>query len=415
MKSFSSYFLSMLISLIPFIAKAQTSPSCTQTLSVGTDIAAVVAAAPSGAIICLNDGNYGQVNFYNMTDAKPNYVTVKSVSGKGAQLSLGIGNSQWLRLNSLTINGGLINSCSMNIQILNSTFTAALDLRNENCTGSLNYLIDGNTFDNVNYGTWEGRLNVAYDGDGVVISNNHFGNGGVADGIQVLAGASNVHIGPGNVFDGILQSICDAGGGAHCDAIQLYGQGPGIVIEGNRFANGDTYIMNPSGSLNNIIRNNVFDTGTVYTAKVQLGSQSNLLFTHNTIKSGIFVSFDKFSSGGWPNSDHVVAQNNILLGDAYLRTTDGLNVPSCDFCTLSYNLFGSAGNTMASTDLIGVPTFIGGTNPQWPAGYQLTSNSLGYKNGSDLQDRGINYYGGATTVTTVTINSPVNLRIVSAP
>ncbi|MGZ6398789.1 MAG: hypothetical protein ACXWQ0_14630, partial [Bdellovibrio sp.] len=82
MKSFSSYFLSMLISLIPFIAKAQTSPSCTQTLSVGTDIAAVVAAAPSGAIICLNDGNYGQVNFYNMTDAKPNYVTVKSVSGK---------------------------------------------------------------------------------------------------------------------------------------------------------------------------------------------------------------------------------------------------------------------------------------------------------------------------------------------
>ncbi|MGZ6448612.1 MAG: hypothetical protein ACXWRA_11290 [Pseudobdellovibrionaceae bacterium] len=407
----------ILIFFASVIAGTQASASCTQTLSVGADVVAAVAAAPSGTTICLNNGNYGQVNLYNMTGTKPGYVTLMSASGKGATLSLGIGNSQWIRMDSLTINGGLINSCSQNIQILNSTFTAALDLRNENCTGSLNYLIDGNTFDNVNYGTWEGRLNVAYGGEGVVISNNHFGNGGVADGIQVLAGASGVHIGPGNVFEGILQSICDAGGGAHCDAIQLYGQGPGIIIEGNRFANGDTYIMNPSGSINNIIRNNVFDTGTSYTAKVQLGSQSNLLFSHNTIKSGIFVSFDKFSSGGWPNSDHVLAQNNILLGDAYLRTTDGLNVPSCDSCTLSYNLFGSAGNSMGANDLIGAPTFVGGINPLWPAGYQLTSTSLGYKNGSDLQDRGTNFYGSGTTATPAptSLNAPTNLRIVSAP
>ena len=54
---------------------------------------------------------------------------------------------------------------------------------------------------------------------GVSITNNHFGNGGCSDGIQIIGNAYGVGVGPGNEFSGVRQN----GYSNHIDSIQLYG------------------------------------------------------------------------------------------------------------------------------------------------------------------------------------------------
>ena len=73
---------------------------------------------------------------------------------------------------------------------------------------------------------YEGRLTVrGYNNTapvGVTITNNHFGNGGESDGVQLIGGAYGVQVGPGNEFTGIKQGSYSA----HVDPIQLYGTTP---------------------------------------------------------------------------------------------------------------------------------------------------------------------------------------------
>ena len=66
------------------VANPLHAQTCTQTLSVGANVASAVSSASNGSTICLNSGNYGTVNFSNI--ARSDYVTVRSTSGVGATI-----------------------------------------------------------------------------------------------------------------------------------------------------------------------------------------------------------------------------------------------------------------------------------------------------------------------------------------
>jgi hypothetical protein len=374
-------FLSLLLG-----ASQASFAACDQTLSPGANVASAVSSAATGSTICLNSGNYGSVNLFNI--ARSGYVTIRSTSAKGASIAPQLGNTKYVRLESLTISSDVLqNSCSTHVQWVNNDFAGrGMTLSNNGC-GNLDTLIDGNSFTNFNVGGgYEGRLSLVY-GSGITVTNNFFGNGGASDGIQLIGGVSNVNISK-NTFSGILESLC---GNVHCDAVQLYGAGTGIVLDSNYFANGDTFIMAPDGTSNLTIKNNVFNgSGVSYAYKIQLGSASNAVFNHNTLVNAS-AAFD--SKTGSPASYNVTAQNNIFASGSGYKTSGG---SGCSSCTISSNLTGT-------------PTYVGGTNPTTFTGFQLTSSSQGYKAATDGYDMGV-VFSGTTSAPTV-LASPTNLRI----
>ena len=281
------------------------------------------------------------------------------------------------------------NSCSTHVQWVNNDFSGrGLTLTNSGC-GTLDTLIDGNSFTAFNVGGgYEGRLSLVY-GSGITITNNFFGNGGASDGIQLIGGVKDVNISK-NTFSGILESLC---GSVHCDAVQLYGAGTGIVLDGNYFANGDTFIMAPDGTDNFTVTNNVFNgSGVSYAFKIQLGSANNAVFNHNTLVNAS-AAFD--SKTGSPASYNVKAINNIFASGSGTKTTGG---SGCSSCTISNNLTGT-------------PTYVGGSNPTTYAGYQLTSSSLGYKTATDGYDMGAVFTNTSVPPAPTSIAAPSNLRV----
>ena len=392
-------------------AAGAANAACTQTLSPGASVASAIGAAPAGSTICLNAGNYGSVTLSNVV--KSSDVTVQSASGTGATMSLNIQQSNHLKFLNLTLSGLQIDTNQQggtkNVTVKDSVFTgqAVLNMGNN---GYSNILLDGNTFDGINAcgNCYEGRLQVIanpWSGQpsGVTISNNHFGKAGESDGIQ--NGANGVVIGPGNVFDGIVQGSYSR----HVDAIQLYGAANTTVV-GNYFANGDTYIMAPDGGESERFQNNVFRGYGSYYWKIQLGSHDNDVFEHNTVLGSIGVSID--AKTGSASSTNAMVRNNIMVGSSF-KTTNSAGANACSNCTFTNNLFGSSSNAMGSSNLIGTPSFSGGSSPSTWTGFKLTSSSLGYQGGNDGKDVGTTYYGtGTTSGTTTPSPSPATL---SAP
>jgi hypothetical protein len=159
-----------------------------------------------------------------------------------------IGNSRYIRFSSMTLQDVLVNSCSLNIEFLNTPWvvnSSGLMFDASACPNSThNYLVDGATFDRVGMALYEGRLNCR-DCNGVTIKNSIFTGIGseASDGIQTQGNTRNITIGPNNQFSGILESLC---GATHCDALQLQGGGTTLITQ-NYFKNGDTFIMSPDG------------------------------------------------------------------------------------------------------------------------------------------------------------------------
>lgn len=370
--------------------------ACDQTLDPGADVAASVKTAASGAVICLNSGNYGTVNFANIS--KSNYVTVKSSTTLGATISPQVSNSHYLQFENLTVSGSTISSCASNIRIADSTFTRGLGItmRNSTCSNyPLNIDIDGNIFGSMGGAIYEGRISIAdKDGKqpsmGVVLRNNEIRDGCLSDGVFLAGGASGVQIGPGNVFSNIVQS-----GSVHCDNIQFYGSGWNNSIEGN-FFNGGSTLMLIDGNDNGVIRNNVFKSTGSVTLDVQNACPSStypVTVEHNTFHGSMFrINY----------YCNATIRNNAFLNAVY-STAGSVN---CSNCTASYNV--SNNGTYGTNSIQGTVLFSGGSNPTTQAGYQLTTNSPGYKKGSDGNDLGTNYYGVATQPTPGT---PQNLRV----
>jgi hypothetical protein len=377
----------LILAILLFGATQASFAACDQTVNPGTNLASLVSSAPSGSTICLNSGSYGTVNLFDIK--RTGFVTIQSTSAKGASITPQIGNSTYIRLNSLTVDGALQNSCSRNIEWVDNNVVDTITLTNSGCSGSLATLFSGNTFASINVGgMYEGRLSLIY-GSGITITRNTFGPGGASDGIFMGGQVSNVTIGPGNVFTGILQANC---GSVHCDAIQGYGAGSGVVISGNLFEKGDTFIMMPDGSSGVSVRDNVFNgNSSGYAFKAQFGSAANLVFEHNTLL-GTSVAID--SKTGESASSNANARNNILA-NASFKTSGG---SGCSNCSLTSNL--------AAT-----PSFVGGANPTSLTGFQLTASSAGYRAASDGKDMGANVSGAsAPTPVPVSLAAPTNLR-----
>jgi hypothetical protein len=382
---------SLLLSTVLLGAAQASFAACDQTLSPGANVASAVAAAANGSTICLDSGSYGSVNLFNIS--RTGFVTIQSTSAKGATIAPQVGNSSFIRLSNLTLNGALQNSCSRNIHWTGNNVTGPITLTNSGCSGSLATVFDGNTFANIDVGGgYEGRLSLIY-GSGITLTNNTFGPGGASDGVFMGGNVSNVTIGPGNIFTGILQSSC---GSVHCDAVQGYGAGSGIVMTGNLFEKGDTFIMMPDGSNGVTVKNNVFNgSGVSYIDKIQFGSAGSPVFQHNTLLN-VRASFD--SKTGSAATSNALAENNILAGGSSFKTSNG---SGCSGCTFRYNMFSASGNAVGAGNLIGAPTFVGGTSPSVFAGFQLTTASTGYRGASDGQDMGAAVF---------VLSPPTNLR-----
>ena len=359
--------------------------SCTRTLDPGADVAKAIASA-ADATICLNAGSYGTVSLDGVVRA--NDVTVRSAAGRTASLDAVINQSSHVVFQSLTIAGLEIDTNQQggtkNISVKGCTFTGQAVV-NVGKNGDAGILFDGNTFDGIGVcaDCYEGRLEIIsnpWSGtpSGVTISNNHFGNKGESDGIQV--GAHGVVIGPGNVFDGIVQ----ANYARHVDAIQLYGQSH-TTITGNYFVNDDTHIMAPDGGDTEIISNNVFVGGS-YRPAIQLGSHVDDSFLHNTV-IGVDVFINKKQEVK-DKSANAVVRDNVLV-DSSFGTTDSGGTPSCVGCTFDHNLFDKSGEATGTQNVFGKPLFVGGAKPSTRAGYLLQSTSPGHGAASDGKDMGI--------------------------
>ena len=205
---------------------------------------------------------------------------------------------------------------------------------------------------------------------------------------------------PEMYFSGLLQGSCSA----HVDAIQEYGSRQ-TVIDGNYFNNGDTFIMCPDGTSGDIVRNNVFDGSTTsYIDKIQFGSASSPVFEHNTIRN-VRISFD--SKTGSSASRDLIARNNILIGSSTWKTSNG---SGCTNCNISNNLYDDSSSAIGTGNIIGNPTFVGGSIPSTYAGWELISGSLGYQEAIDGNDMGAILYVSSTPSPSPP-DPPMNLRI----
>src|SRR5262249_50951047 len=159
------------------------------------------------------------------------------------------------------------------------------------------------------------------------------------------------------------------------------------TINGNWFRNGSVALTHHTAApVKTIFTNNLITN----VAQIQVGQSDGFRFEHNTIKD--LTDYFAIASG----STNAVVQNNIIIGNTAplaLMTPYG----SCSNCTVSFNLFEDPGSATGTSNLIGMPTFVGGASPSMWAEWQLTSSSLGYHAASDGLDMGATYYGSMSS------------------
>lgn len=382
-----------LFALVLLLASGQAyaEQACTQTFSSLTGLAAAIGSAANGSVICLDSGTYGALDLFDY--GRSGYVTLRSTTGTGATLGYTrIGNSDYIRLRNISVTGLLVNSCSLNIQLVNVTVpvdASGILFDASSCPSSThNYLVDGATLIDVGMANYEGRLNCR-DCNGVIIRNSLFSGIGSepSDGIQFQGGTKNVTI-IGNTFSDILESQC---GAVHCDAIQLQGNSD-IRIAANYFKNGDTFIMSPDGCTDVTVEDNIFDgNGVSYEYKFQMGSCASPIIRHNVFRQ-VGVAVD--SKVGESASSNALIENNIFSGSlSGIKLTGG---SGCTSCIVRYNMFTDSAAASGTNQVSGPPTFIAGvTSPTTWAGWELASGSNGENAGNDGKNVGSLYFNPA--------------------
>jgi hypothetical protein len=379
--------------------------ACNLTLSPGAALASAISSAAAGSTICLNSGSYGTVTLGSFTKSPP--VIVQSVTAQGASMGLRAQNgANGVTFDGINFSGGTISgSSTKNITITNSAFgTSQLVISTVNFNKN-NILIDRNTFGAFNASGCEGRLCITWGGGpgsveaGVVVTNNTFGPGGCSDGIQI--GSYGVVVGPGNIFTGIVQGNC----AAHVDAIQGYGQSH-TTVTGNYFSNNSVDLGFYDGGTSEVFTNNVIENASSNGVSVQAGTIKSSLFEHNTMKNST-VNFNGKPENG--PSTNLLLRNNIFLGSSKVNLTQN-GTPACTTCTVTNNLFQTSSIASGTANLVGTPTFVGGSSPNTWTGYQLNSGSLGENAGTDGKDMGING-SGPVGGTLSPPPAPSNLRV----
>jgi hypothetical protein len=354
------------------------------TLSATTStFPTVFASAQPGDVIELASGSYGQFDGDALTSPG---VTIRPASGATASIRPNFYGAANITLDGLVITGLLFADGTHDITVKNSEFTGLAVVGSINGAPFLNadIVFDNNTFDGIDTcgSCYEGRLTIKGSGTtqsspmGVTITDNHFGDGGESDGVQVTGQATGVQIGPGNEFEGILQGSFTA----HVDSIQLYGSSQTEIV-GNYFHNNDVVIMAPDGGDRELIANNVM-VGASYRPSVQLGSHTETQFVHNTV---VDIDVHADAKSGEPNSEDVVVKDNV-----FVNGTTNATGSLCTTCTVSYNLFSVSGDATGTNTVSCTPVFAGGSSITSHDGAVLSSSSpCGYLAGSDSTSMGV--------------------------
>ena len=355
------------LALLPGVARAA------DLNATPSNLGSVYASAQGGDVIHLAGGSYGTFQ----GGSKSSMVTLVAQSGATASMYPNLAsNVNNLRLDGLTLSGMFLNG-PRNVTIVNSRFTDMS--RVDTPAGqNLGIVIDHNTFDGMNAcsSCYEGRLTVrGYDNGspvGVSITNNHFGNGGCSDGIQIIGNAYGVGVGPGNEFSGVRQNGCSN----HIDSIQLYGSRHTQIV-GNYFHDSDTVIMAPDGGDHETVTDNVM-VGGGYSAAVQFGSQDTTTFSHNTVQD---ISVRLGSKVGGP------ASSGINNDNAMLRSSFSLDGSGCS-CGFDHNLFSSSGDSAERPRRWARPSSPAAPTRRATAATRSRPTPPARRNASDGTDRG---------------------------
>ncbi len=409
-----TYMKKLIFSLALMAASPWSFAACDQTVNPGTNLASAVSSAPNGSTICLNSGDYGTVNFTNIS--RTGLVTLQSTAAKGASMSPKVSNSDFIRLQGMTLRDMQISNCSTNIQVAgnawaqNTSGIVVMDYGYNCSTADKQIVIDGNTFVNTRPAWGEGKIGLV-SVNGVTLKNNLIqgqssGNGG--DGIQTGGSLANITIGPGNIFRDIRQGPCDSSAGVpHCDAIQFVGNCPTCTINGNWFDNVEVVLQHHDANVPVVFTNNLVTNAVQMWAYSTPGSANNSRIEHNTFYN-LGLAVWGTTGSGVSDTTGLVGRNNILIGSTARPSTC-----SAGSCTFTHNLCQAASQCgfTSSSAAVGTPIFAGGTPGSittW-AGWQLSGSSLGYKGGSDGRDVGTNYYGPDAVATTLA--PPTSLRV----
>lgn len=343
-----------------------------------SNLASQVSAATSGQTICLANGNYGT---WDPQTSKA--YTVTAAPGASPNLSFDLYNTSNLTIDGAHTNYDLstsginstnpnwIESSSNHVTIKNMAFTC------QNSTGacletqsSSAVVIQGNIFHDMQYPNSTSGALFAWGGGGqaqTVIKNNLFENMG-SDGID--GGTATI---VGNDFINVNSDSTDP---RHTDVIQFDSN---ALIEGNFVSGGCIQGIDAfDGTTGNTITDNVVATCSVHSL-VTAADNPGSLVSHNTV-TGAGGEECGSKTGSPPSTTKI--QDNIL--------SDGINWGGVQCTPVDGNNMsqGSFGQIHSSSDFLGTPQFVGGSNPNTYAGYALASGSPGAGKASDGSDVG---------------------------
>ncbi|HEY3758593.1 MAG TPA: hypothetical protein VGL37_02440 [Solirubrobacteraceae bacterium] len=376
------------------IAKAVVETGCTTT--IGSGLKSAIEKAAAGSTICLQAGNYGEIE---VDTTKSSAVTIEPAAGVSqSQAVLGftdVTTSSNLTFEGLTIagaNDGNSSSPATHIHWIGDAFTRGLCIQTPT-SANIDVLVEGSTFvdiDTPGCGN-EGRVEVNGDNknvsgtNGVVISHDLFETAspsGCTDGVNITGGASGTQIGPGDEFIGMEQGSCDP---EHVDPIQFYGA-EHTTVTGDYFHANSDGIMSPDGNGSPMtVTDDVFDTDGEYPNQIVIGGGGGDVIEHDTFGHGASVRIGSVNVG--PTASDETIKNNVITGG--IELTEGQSDAGW---TIEYNL--TSGNEGGQHGVEGKPTYVGGgSEPSTWAGWELTSTSLGHNAASNGADIGTEYFG----------------------
>jgi hypothetical protein len=365
------------------VRRGSASWKCDRTATSAGGLSSAFRAARPGETVCVADGSYG--TFRGGT--KPGLVNVRAQPGASPSLSLEFNGANNVRIEDMTIKGGVLSGGTRNVTIANSRFTGILVVDQE--TPHPNIVLDHNTHNNIPGAADDYTSRVHLDAPGVVVKNSLF-SGGSSDGIRV-GNASYSQI-LRNEFTGFVN--VDP---LHTDPIQFYGNSTHVTVRGNWFHDMEevsAMIMMADGGGPHVIENNLFGPGGGHIYSITWFSDDSSIIRHNTFVDGdcnFNLPCGIINIGHKPADDRgrgTVIEDNILSWIGNGREGGASAFSS------NHNLFRRQ-NPIGRGDVRGAPKYAGppsGRNVgrrKAFADYRLRRGSRGRGNASDGTDRGI--------------------------
>jgi Right handed beta helix region/Bacterial TSP3 repeat len=365
----------------------RASPKCDRTATSEVGLASEFRAATPGQTVCLASGSYGVFR----GGTKPGIVTVRAQRAASPSLSLDFDGANNIRIEDVTITGGVLSGGTRNVTVAHSRFTGILIVDQE--TPSPNIVLDRNTHNDIPGSADDYTSRVHLDAPGVVVKNSLF-SGGTSDGIRV-GNAPDTRI-LRNEFTAFVDREP-----LHTDPIQFYGHGPRTIIRGNWFhhmVDVSAIIMMADGGGPNVIEGNLFGPGGGHFFSLTWYSDDSSIIRHNTfvgdqcyanLRCGIINL--GYKPGDDPGRGTVI-EDNILTSIGASGNGEGGGASAF---SSNHNLLRSQ-RPIGPGDLRGAPSYAGAplVSPDVGrvkafAAYRLARGSRGRGNASDGTDRGI--------------------------